>query len=138
MPLGSTGAVGKPTQRPAQAGKQLAHGEGLGEVVVRLGVQRTDLVGVLRTGAHHDDGRLRPTPDVAHHLNAVDVGQPQVEQDHVGRVGGGAYDGSPARGGHDVPVAMRLERRNDEVADGGIVLHHKNRRFVGRRHRTSS
>ena len=78
--------VGEAAQRGPDAREELAHREGLSQVVVGAGVQRADLVSVLRAGGDHDDGHLRPAADGLHHLDAVHVGKAQVKQDDVGRL----------------------------------------------------
>ena len=72
-------------------------------------------------GGHHDDGYARGLPDLPAHLEAVLVGQAQVEQDDVGAVaqlfqrllagaGAGHLEAVPgqdrAEGGHDPVVVL--------------------------------
>src|SRR5262249_25495078 len=74
--------VGMPERNP-DAGEQLAHAEGLGEVVVGACIQRGDLVSFREAGGQHhhrDGGPLAQPPD---DLDAVDVGQPEVEDHQV-------------------------------------------------------
>jgi hypothetical protein len=65
----------------AQAGEQLVHAEGLGEVVVGAGVEGGHLV--LSCG-QHDDWSLGPAAQSVDDVDAVDVGQAEVEDDQVG------------------------------------------------------
>ena len=126
--------VRETTQRRAYASQKLANREGLGQVVVRTGVKRADLVRVLRAGGDHDDGHLRPAADGLDDLHAVHVGKPQVKQDDVGRLRRGGSNARPARGRADVAVAVGVERGGYEVADGGVILHDKQGGADGVRH----
>ncbi len=71
-------------QRDPQAREQLAHPERLGEVIVGAGVERRDLVALLAAGGEHDDRHVAPLPQPPDHLQAVEIGQAQVEDDEVG------------------------------------------------------
>ena len=117
-------------QRHAQAGQQLVHGKGLGQVVVRAGVQRVDLVGVLAAGRDDDDGQLRPGADLADDLHAVHVRQAQVQQEDVRALGGGLEHRLHAGCGGVVAVALRLQRGGDQVLDRAVVLNDQNERLV--------
>ena len=75
---------GRVAQRHAHARQQLAHAEGLGHVVVGAGVERGDLVALLAARGEHDDRHLAPLPQPADHLQAVHIGQAQVQNDDVG------------------------------------------------------
>ncbi len=48
-----------------------------------------DLGGLVALGRENEDGRFRPLAQPARHLDAINVGQPEVEQDDVGGVLGG-------------------------------------------------
>ena len=69
----------------ADAGFELGHAEGLGDVVVGASVEGGDLA-VLGAGGREDDDRdVAPLADPPAHGEPVDVGEPEVEHDDVGR-----------------------------------------------------
>ena len=82
--------LGRPVaQGHPQPGLELAHAEGLGHVVVGAAVEGGDLAVLGPVGRQHDDGHGAPLPDAAADLEAVHVGQAEVEDDDVGRPHGG-------------------------------------------------
>ncbi len=87
----------------ANPGEQLLDAEGLRHVVVGPEVEGLDLVVGLVPGRQHDDRHDRRGADAAQHLGAVEVGQPEVEDDDVGRVlGHRLHRGAAVGGGHDL------------------------------------
>ena len=58
--------------------------KGLAEVVVGAGVERRDLVALLAARREHDDRHRGPLAQPPHHLEAVHVGQAEVEDHDVG------------------------------------------------------
>ena len=97
--------------RDADAREQLGHRERLLDVVVRTEVERLDLDLVLVPGREHDDRRLaQERAQPADRLAAVDAGQAEVEQDHVGRLRRCPGDGLLAARSRRDRVAVRLER----------------------------
>jgi hypothetical protein len=75
-------AVGAaPALHGAQAREQLGRVVGLGEVVVRAGIQPADAVGdLVARGEHDDDGALGQGAHLRQQRQAVAVAQVQVEQ----------------------------------------------------------
>ena len=69
-----------------EAGLELGHSEGLGDEVVGAGVERLHLAGLGAVGRQDDDRHIGPGPEPAAHLHAVEVRQPEVEDDDVGIV----------------------------------------------------
>ena len=82
------GLVGRcrPSQRGAQPGEELVHAERLRHVVVGARVERRDLVPLALPHREHDDRNLRPAAQTLDHLDAVDPGQAEVEDDEVGMI----------------------------------------------------
>ena len=74
------GALGVP-EGHAKPGEQLADAERLGDVVVGAGVERRDLVGLLAARREHDDRHRRPFAQPPDHLEPVEVGQAEVQDD---------------------------------------------------------
>ena len=79
----------RPAHRGPEPGQQLVHAERLGDVVVGAGVEGGHLVGLGVAHRQHDDRHLGPAPQARDHLDAVDAGQAEVEDHHVGVVLGG-------------------------------------------------
>ena len=121
-------------QRRADSRQQLAHGEGLGEVVVRACVERADLVGIFAPCRDDDDGHLRPAANGTDDLDAVDVGKPEIEEDHVRRARGGRRNGASPGALAEVAKTLRVESRQDEVSDRWVILDYENRGTQFSRH----
>ena len=98
-------------ERRPQAGEQLVHSERLRHVVVRAGVERLDL-GALRLAHRQDDDRnTRPPAKSADHFDAVDSGEPEIEDDEIGVLAGGEREGRLARRREVDVVPPRLQIR---------------------------
>ena len=95
-------------QRGADAGQQLVHAERLGDIVVGARVEGGHLVGLGVADRQHDDRDLRPSPEAADDLGAVDVGKPEIEEDDVGMRGRRLAEGLAAGAGEVDVVAARL------------------------------
>jgi hypothetical protein len=86
-----------------QASQQLVDVEGLGDVVVGAGVQGVDLRGALTAPGQDDDRGRGPATQPTDDVDAIHVGEPQVEHDDVRQRLGGRGKRLPAvGGGHDV------------------------------------
>ena len=115
-------AVGPPQERLDPA-HQLAQPERLGQVVVGAELQADDLVDLVVAGREHQDRRLGAGgAEAAQDLEAVDAGQPDVEDDEVRRLADGQLEALLAglRQGHR--VALLLEGVLDAPGDGVLVL----------------
>src|ERR1044072_4444935 len=64
--------------RDPQTCKQFADAERLGEIVVGAGVERSDLVSLVRARRQNDDRHLGPFAQAFHYFYAADVRQPEV------------------------------------------------------------
>ena len=73
----------RPTQDGAHAGRQLVRVERLGDVVVGAEVEALGLVGGGALGGQQDDRDRPPLAELAHDLDAIEVGHDDVEQDDV-------------------------------------------------------
>jgi hypothetical protein len=118
----STVSVRVAAQHRLHAADELGDAERLGDVVVRAGLEADDLVelGVLR-GEHQDVG----VAELAHppaDLDAVDVGQAEVEDDQVEGVEGGRFDGGlPVLGLSDVEALLHEQGTDEHPVLGGVV-----------------
>ena len=90
----------------AQPGEQLVHAERLGHVVVGAGVEGLDLVGAVGPAGQHQDRHVGPAAQPGDDLDAVHVGQAEVEDDDVGRVARPPAERlGPGGGGADLVAA---------------------------------
>jgi D-alanyl-D-alanine carboxypeptidase/D-alanyl-D-alanine-endopeptidase (penicillin-binding protein 4) len=121
--LGAAAARRRGRRRPSGDGSdarhQLSQPEGLDEVVVGAELQPDDPIGLLAPGAHDDDRHIAAGPQPTADLVAVDVGEPEVEQDDVG---GRRVEGLAAGG--DVPHVepVPFQPRDQRLGDGAVVL----------------
>ena len=76
------------TNGRADAGKQLAGAEGLGDIVVRAEIESLHLVPLVGARRHDHDGQERPLADGLYYLEPVDVGKTEVEHYKIGAMGG--------------------------------------------------
>ena len=114
-----------PADGGAQPGQQLVHAEGLGDVVVGARVERLDLLVGGVPGRQHQDRHPGPAAQPLDHLDAVHVGQAQVEDDHVGVAGGGELEGGGAVGGRVDLVLACLEVDHEGAHDLRLVVDHQ-------------
>ena len=98
----------------ADPGDQLVDVEGLGDVVVRTGVERLDLVAAGGPPGQDDDGHGGPAAQVGDDGHPVEVGEAEVKDDDVGSHCYGFGEGLPAGVGG-----------GDRVTAGGQVHAHR-------------
>ena len=100
---------------------QLGHAEGLGHVVIGAGVKGGHLAVFQRRSRQDDHGHLAPGPDATNHLEPVEVGEAQVEHDHLRGTQGDA--GEPLFGGRGHQHLMGLGRqREPQCPQEGFVV----------------
>ena len=113
-------------QQALDPGQQLGRVERLDEVVVGAGPQPADLLLDLALGGEHDDrdvgGAALLAADLGRDLVAVELGQHDVEQDEVGRLGAPQAEPFRAVAGDDDVVALLLERVLQESLDVRVVV----------------
>ena len=76
--------AGRPAEGDAEAGVELVDAERLGDVVVGAALERLDLLALLVAAGQDHDRRRGVAPDPPDDVEAVDVGQAEVEQHEVG------------------------------------------------------
>jgi hypothetical protein len=137
-PTSWTGVVGRVgravmAERDAHAGEQLAHAEGLGQVVVGASVEGRDLVVLGAPRRQHDDRDLRPPAQATDQVDAVAVGQAEVEEHQVRGVLGDRVRGlGESRDLDDAEVvAGRVERRNRRICSSSSTSRARARRGSG-------
>ena len=82
-------AAALPAQQRTRTGAQFADAKGFGQVVVGPDVERLDLVLLVRACREDEDRHVRPSAQVADEVDAVAVGQAEIEHDQIGLVGAG-------------------------------------------------
>lgn len=122
--LAAPGGLGAADGGP-QPGQQLVHAEGLGDVVVGTRVQRLDLLVGGVPGGEHDDRHPGPAAQPLDHVDAVEVGQAQVEHHDVGVAGGGELEGGGTVVGRVDLVLAGLEVDHQGAHDLRFVVDHE-------------
>jgi hypothetical protein len=114
-------------------GQDLGFGEGFGDVIDRaLGKAAYLVVGRLQR-SHEDDGYFRPSGiglEAGEHLEAVQPGHHDIQQDEVGEGVFELTQGARAVLGHEQSVALRAEGLEQEPQVGRGVVHDEYR--IGR------
>ena len=111
-------------QGDADARQQLAGGEGLGQIVVRAEIEHRHLFLVLIARGDDDDRHLRPRPQAADDLRAVEVGQTQIQQHQVDGLRGQKAQGFLRCGRSVADIGFGFQREADEMANLCVVLDH--------------
>jgi hypothetical protein len=111
-----------PAQQRAHPGHQLAGAVGLGEVVVGAEVEAEQQIVLGRAGGQHDDRDRRVDPQHPAHVEPVDLGQHEVEDDQVGDLAAGVLQGAAAVVDHRHGVALALEVHADQLRLLHVVL----------------
>ena len=101
---------------------QLTHGERLGNIVVCTQLETHDLVGLFLTGGQHDDRRVLFRAHPPADLEAVHLGQHDVEQNEVGRLGERLVQTLCAVIGRHGIVALAAEVEHQDIRDRLFVL----------------
>ena len=112
--LGSCGDL--PAQDGADTGEQLADAERLGQIVIGARIEGLDLVGLVDPRREHDHRDRRPAAQIADEIDAVAVGQAEVENDDVGLAGSGFDESVLERLGLEHMPTLGLERGAHESA----------------------
>ncbi len=101
--------------------------EGLRDVVVRAELEPDDRIDVVGPCGQHQDRGLAAAPNLAADLEAVDLGEHEVQHDEVGIVPGMQGKRLLAIGRGDHAEALLLEVQPDEVDDVPLVVDHEDR-----------
>ncbi len=118
-------------EEDADAGEEFATAEGFGEVVVGACVEGGDLGGLVALDGEDEDGRVTPFAEAAEDVEAVHVGQAEVEDDGVGALDGGFVEAEGGVFGFAHPVAAGLKRDAEEAADLDFVVDDEDFGFGG-------
>ena len=122
-------ASGAPGAAPRAAARPARRAERLGHVVVRAGVERAHLLGLLAHRGQHEDRHLAPLPDRRGDLDAVAVGQDEVDDRRVRRLAPPPRRAPPPR---SPPARPRSPRRAGSPAARAGSAARRRRRAPGR------
>ena len=121
-----SGAARRRIERIAR--DELARVERLRQVVVGADLEPDDLVDVLVASGQHQDRDVGVLADALADLDAVEVGQHQVEHDQRRLLRGGERERLAAGRGRRDGVARVLQIERDERRDRALVLDDQDRR----------
>ena len=121
--------AGRAAQDGADAGGELVGVERLGDVVVGAEVEALGLVGGRALGGQQDHGDGAALAELAHDLDAVEVGHHDVEQDDVRPDFLGLPQRLFAAVGGDDAEALFAEGDRDELGDPGFVIGDEDQRL---------
>jgi hypothetical protein len=118
----------------ADAGQELRHRERLGDVVVGALVEGQHLAMIRAVGGQHDDGDVGPRAQPAADVDAVDVGQAEVEDDDVGRLADDELQRDLAPGRRHDAVAACAQARRERPEDRRFVVDDEDGRGLSHPH----
>ena len=110
-------------QHGLHAAAELAHREGLGDVVVGAQLQAEHLVDLLGLGGEHDDRHGAARADLAADVEAVELGQHHVEHDEVEAVLAQPVERLAAVERGDDVVALLAQRVGEQLLHRQLVVH---------------
>ena len=109
-------------QHGLDADHQLGRAEGLGQVVVGAPLEADDALGQRAARGQHQHRHIAIGAEQAHHLEAVDLGQHQVQHDEGRVLGARLAQGLAAVVGGDDVEALALEVGAHEGHDLAVVI----------------
>ena len=114
-------------QHGAHPGHHLAGAEGLGHVVVGAQLEAGDAVRLLGAGGQHDDRHVAVAAEGPGNVQAVELGEGEVEDDQVGVAAAGDLQGLlPVTGGEDLETGA-LQVVAHQPHDVGLVVDDEHR-----------
>ncbi len=116
------GAGARAAPHRLDARRELTRRERLGDVVVGAHGEPDHLVQLVGASGDHDDVGVGELPDLPAHLDAVDVGQAQIEDRHVRALLLGAFHGLlTVTGGDDLEALLLQQVAADHHELGGVL-----------------
>ena len=113
------------TERHPQARQKFPHAEGLLHVVVGAEVERLDLLDLPVARSADQDRAFEKGPGFLESDFPVHVGQPEIQNDRVGRAAGDGFQ-AVARGvGALDCVAGGVQRRTQKAVDLRFIIDHE-------------
>src|SRR5438876_11087733 len=112
------------TKRHPHPRKQLAHPEGLRDVVVGARIEGSHLGRLLPLGGEDNDGYHGPFPQSADHLETIHVGKTEIEDDEIGLASLRRLQPLLTRRRLDEAVAVAQQRRPEKASDIRLVFYY--------------
>jgi len=112
-------------QQGADAGEQLGIGEGFHQVVVGAGVEPFDAVHRSTACGEHQDGQVPIRAQLPAHLEPVDAGHHEIEDDKVGPARANLFERLGAAERDIDVVAFRTEDALDGRGNHRVVVDHE-------------
>lgn len=97
-------------EKDAEAGEEFAAIERLRYIVVRAQVEALDLILAAVEDGEDEDGGMTPLAEAGEDDKAIQIGQAEVEDDGIGRSGGGLNESLLTGGGGGDVIALRLQQ----------------------------
>ena len=117
------------SQTQTNAGEELVEGEGLAHIVIGSAREPGHCVFDGFAGSEDDDGQIVAfCADHPQHTEAVEAGQPQVEDDEIEAAAADEFDGQMPVTSHLGGEALGSEALGDERRDPVFVLNNENAR----------
>ena len=82
----------------ADSGLKLNCAKGLGDVIIRTGIEQQDLFAIGMARGQYDNRHRTPFPDLATHVDSLHVWKAEVQDDERWTLCRGRVDSIPARG----------------------------------------
>ena len=110
LPIVRAHRLQRMAQRYPNPGQQFGGAEGLGEIIVGPRIQRFDLIALFFARRNDNDRRIGPFAQAARHIQAIQVGQAQIQNDDIGMVQSHLVDALTTRRRFEQPVAAARQR----------------------------
>ena len=117
----------RPAEEPPDPGGQLAQAERFGDVVVGPQLEADHLVDLGILGGQHHDRDAGLGPDDPADLDPGELGEHEVKEDEIGALGSKPEQRLAAVGGRDHPESVGLERIDERLAEGRLVIDDEDR-----------
>jgi len=111
-----------PPEKSAHPGEELAHGEGLGEVVVGPDLEAEHAVDLLGAGGEDQDRDDAVAADAAAYLQAIERRQHPVQDDQVGAFPAGEQEGAGPVERLENPMSLVLQVPPEQVVQVSLVF----------------
>ncbi|GAC1528364.1 MAG: hypothetical protein NVS3B12_00200 [Acidimicrobiales bacterium] len=120
------GTRARSPQEGAKTGQEFFEGKGLDEIIIGAGIKTGDAVcGGVTSGEHQDRGVVPGRPQPAAHLESVDAGHADVEQDGIGGIVQQLVEGTLAVDGHPYLVTLKGQGALERLSDCRLVIDDK-------------
>jgi hypothetical protein len=124
-------AGGGAAAEDADAGEELAGGEGFGDVVVGAFHEAADLVVLGAARGEHEDGSARTGgAEAAADLHAVESGEHQIEDDEIERIAEAGLEAGDTIADRGDLVPVVVEEVHDSIAETGFIFDHEHAHAV--------